>query len=295
MPSHWTYIDACDDPLLTQGDILGRTDALVELMRSVHSHFCDEKYLGFLVVTQTCDLVLRKGNCTADYINLAVVRSLGSVLSMLLDKLCSTEINGVYIEDHKSQARQLLEGILNQNEQANGVFYLHPDSDAGVIEHSVALLRVTIAVRRQHYDLLKEARKGRLEPVYAGKLGWLAGNLFSRVATPDWKEQPNGSEEFNRLVDEFLNRDETSQKRHWIDPKRLRQAKNLNIDLANTAPEDSIAKLAEIELKSPKQEAIERVRAHATDLLRQENAQTIEKLTKRLDDDQIFTAACRRQ
>lgn len=81
MPTHWTYCDFEPNSDLVQGDILGRNEELVELMRRVHAHFCDEKYLGFVVVTQSCDMYRRQDGCRATHITLAVIRSLEAILA----------------------------------------------------------------------------------------------------------------------------------------------------------------------------------------------------------------------
>ncbi len=60
MALHWTYCTFEPDSDLQQGDILSRTDELLTVLKNVHSYFCDERYLAFIVVTQSCDLVRRK-------------------------------------------------------------------------------------------------------------------------------------------------------------------------------------------------------------------------------------------
>ena len=77
MPSHWTYTDCCPEDDLEQGDIILPTEQLKSLFARVHQHFCDPKYVGFVVLTQSCDLVRRDdGVCKAKHITLAVVREL---------------------------------------------------------------------------------------------------------------------------------------------------------------------------------------------------------------------------
>lgn len=49
MPTHWTYEEFETDSDLAQGDILKRTVELDNITNNVHSHFSNEKYLGFLV------------------------------------------------------------------------------------------------------------------------------------------------------------------------------------------------------------------------------------------------------
>jgi hypothetical protein len=161
MAVHWTYekIASVDDSLM-QGDILWPTEDLKDLFARVHPHFCDSKYIAFIVITQSCDLVRRDGKgCRADYINLAVIRELESCLSQFFDNVCERVAAGVYLQRSKAQAQQLLERVVNQNEQALGLFYLHPDVDTvGIADYAVALLRISVAFRKEHYDLLRRAK-----------------------------------------------------------------------------------------------------------------------------------------
>ena len=148
MPSHWTY-EKKKKPKgdLYQGDIIQRTGPLLKVLGSVHTYFCDEKYLGFIVISQTCDLVVRGGQCKAKYINLAVIRSLESMMPSFLEEACGTGIPGVFYEDGRAEIKELVERIINQNEQALGLFYLEPDGDLRLAVESLALLRVSIALR----------------------------------------------------------------------------------------------------------------------------------------------------
>ena len=58
---HWTYAQerAVDRDCLQQGDILERKDELVQVLKQVHPHFADPKYVHFIVLTQSCDLYFR--------------------------------------------------------------------------------------------------------------------------------------------------------------------------------------------------------------------------------------------
>ncbi len=84
--------------------------------------------------------------------------------------------------------------------------YLKVETDAGIVTPSVIMLRISIALRREHYDLLCQARCGRLSAEYANKLGWLSGNLYSRIATPDWEDQEHDKDASAKLAKAYLNR-----------------------------------------------------------------------------------------
>ena len=204
---HWTY-DSCEpDADLEQGDFLAVTPELTNLLGEVHAHFTDEKYLGFLITTQSCDLVRRgRKPAKSPYVSIAAIRSLRSTFPRLLAIECSPIQRGlpIFSSNRKSDARKLLSRIFNQNEAAMGLFYLHPDNEAGIGDACVAMLRVTVSLRVEHYERLVRARRVRLTPAFQAKLGWLLGNLYGRAAAPDWGDQPGGETALNVLIEEHL-------------------------------------------------------------------------------------------
>ena len=203
MATHWTYLEALPKDHLSQGDILLRSAELLKILDKVHPWFSDEKYSGFLVTTQSCDLVIRHGTCKAQHVNLVPIQPLSRLLPKLAKSTCEG-FRGCLEEESKDRLRQLLDRVINQNEQAMGLFYLHSDNDVGISEPSVAQLRVGISLKIEHYPILQSARCGKLTEVFSAKMGWLAGNLYSRVATPDWTESPETSATAKTLVEGLL-------------------------------------------------------------------------------------------
>ena len=61
MSTHWTYEAIPPEADLAQGDILEPTSALREVLREIHPYFLNPKYVAFLVLSQSCDLVRRSG------------------------------------------------------------------------------------------------------------------------------------------------------------------------------------------------------------------------------------------
>ena len=204
MPTHWTYDDIEPAADLAQGDIIEPTPELHRALQEFHSGFLDPKYVGFMVLTQSCDLV-RRPTYHGQPIALCVVRELNSIAKTLLEVFCGTDIQGVFRKDARSKGRMFLDRTINQNEQAIGLFYLHPDADAGISTPSVAMLRIEIALHTKHYDTLLSSRRGRLKPAFQAKLGWLVGNLYSRVGTEDWSEPDERKREKNSIIDRILN------------------------------------------------------------------------------------------
>ncbi len=232
MPSHWTYSDFSDGDDLQQGDLLRRTDDLLSVLSRVHQFFSDERYVAFAILTQSCDLVRRRGSCKTEHIQLAVIRELESLLPRILEERCGVGVSGVFTKESRYFAQQIMRKIVNQNDQARGLFYLHPETDAGIVTPSVIMLRISIALRREHYDLLCQARCGRLSAEYANKLGWLSGNLYSRIATPDWEDQEHDKDASAKLAKAYLNRITQPDGENWVPEAWVEAAKADGIVLA---------------------------------------------------------------
>lgn len=215
---HWTYSQHESGSDLQQGDFLAPTIELKTILQNVNSHFCADKYIGFVVTTQTCDLV-RRGNKPpkAQYINIVTVRSLKETSTRFFEKIIKPVDKGIFRKSDQETAREFLHRLFNQNEQALGLFYFHPDADIELGDPSVAFLRIVITLKAEHYNTLITARKGRLRPDFQAKFGWLIGNLYSRTATPDWSDQTGGDDELDRLVKFYLEERILGHGPVWLD------------------------------------------------------------------------------
>ena len=231
MPTHWTYAPCGQSDAVEQGDILRPTDDLKRVFAEVHPHFNHEKYLGFMIATQSCDLVRRKGSTKASYISLAVIRPLAQVIRKVLSHTITPVAEGVFKTGDRLEAKRLFTRLLNQNEQSLGLFFLYPDADAGIGEAAVTFLRVTVALRAEHYEALREARCGRLTPEFRSKLGWLIGNLYVRPATPDWQDKDGGGRQFKELIQDYLG------DAKWLDDEIVSEAKRTGVDISQAPPE----------------------------------------------------------
>jgi hypothetical protein len=272
MAGHWTYEPFNAASELEQGDILRPTSDLRKVFADVHPHFGDDKYLAFLIATQSCDLVRRGAAPKAAYVNLAVVRPLTQVIRKLLTHVAAPVADGVFRSSRKYQAKQLLQRIFNQNEQALGLFFLQTDEAAGIAEPAVAFLRVTVALRAEHYPVLQSARVGRVTSEFRAKLGWLIGNLYVRPATRDWEDTAGGKKRVNDLVGQFV--DEV----RWLEDSIVDQAAAANVDIAAATD-------AQLELLRPKpalERAIEEVGADLVSLVPGFDSETLAKLQYRL-------------
>jgi hypothetical protein len=271
MSSHWTYSPFENDSDLVQGDIIRRSDELLDVLDQVHRFFCDPRYTAFAILTQSCDLVRRgAGTCKAEHINLAVVRELNTLLPRLLGESCGTGVANVFRREGRYYGQQVLQKILNQNDQAHGLFYLHPDADVGIATPSVILLRVSIALRQQHYDLLKESRCGRLAPEYANKLGWLSGNLYSRIATPDWEDQTGDREASAKKAKLLLAQLTEQNDENWVPQEWVESASKAGIDLAAIPPSRFASTIRQYAPSEPLDIVLDRVREISREVTRGE-------------------------
>ena len=201
--SHFTYQEP-DLACLKQGDILKKSDGIRSILEQVHPHYLRDDYQYFVVLTQTCDLVRRDSRqCKSPYITIAAVRSLELLLGMEIDKPQKTQveiIGGICSLDLKQRMTQFLEHLLKNKEP--DYFFLSDDTSLGFPDRMVAFLKLSISLKADlHYDTCLSAKVLGLTDAFKAKLGWLVGNMYSRVGTPDWvsyRAKPAGFPRFDR-------------------------------------------------------------------------------------------------
>jgi len=258
---HWSYSDNPNGDL-AQGDIILPTDALRKSLNVAHNWFNDSKYFGFVVISQTCDLVRRDGKpCKTPYIEIAVVRPFRAYLLALLRQQFHCIGDRYFSSTDRNRANELIDRIINQNETALGIYYLHPEASIGIAEDSIALLRVSIALRAaEHYDALVNARRGRLDPEFANKLGWLCGNLYSRVGIKDWKENEEDVKKANAIKKALLeDADESGPRFVYLPKKFLDDLRNGTFNLENATSKEIDQKLKAYAARSYKEQALDAV------------------------------------
>lgn len=279
MPSHWTYAQFDTSDPLEQGDILAPTLELRDIFSEVHKHFMDDKYVGFLVATQSCDLVPRKGyKPKASYVNLCVIRPLESVIHKFVCQVCNPVKPGLYRDGEKIKVKELLTRIFNQNEQAQGIFFLHADADSGIAQASVAMLRISVALRSEHYETLQRARVGRISDEFRAKLGWLLGNLYARPATRDWLERSGGKEALEQLEKKYIQEQISGLGPNWIPDAIVLEAKKQGLDFATLTQEQ----LEALRPQSKHEQSIELVQQEMRKMQGQISDDLIEKISNRL-------------
>lgn len=186
---HFTYKANPDKDSLCQGDLIKASDELKDTLKGIHPYFQHEQYQYFMVLTQSCDLVRRNGvKCKTPYITLAAVRSFEVFFEkiMLAEKYVE-KANGIFLMNKKNymNAYQLIERLYNNTEP--DYFFLYPDESIGLSEPMVASLKVSIALKSElHYNQCLTNKVLELSDEFKAKLGWLVGNIYSRVGTTDW-------------------------------------------------------------------------------------------------------------
>lgn len=206
---HFTYTDPIREELL-QGDILERTPQLDAVIKEVHPHYTNREYTHFQVITQSCDLALRDGACKTRYITIAAVRSLETVITRELKKLV-TRKQALIIEGgiHCSEAAKIeLKSFIKKiyNNQSKDYFFLNSAPEHNLVSDSCTFLPLSIAIKADlHYQACLLAKVLQLEDNFQSKLGWMVGNLYSRVGTKDYVPSgiPN-NKEFDKLVNDRL-------------------------------------------------------------------------------------------
>lgn len=206
---HFTYNLELDDSTLKQGDILEKTSQLNDLLAQYHSHYTNSEYTHFQVLTQSCDLVRRgSGVCSARYLTIAAVRSFDTVVerAILSEAKKNVELDGKLFcsDSHKARLASIISTLLNNN--AKEFFYLHASPRNKLINDSTTFLHLSVAIKAdEHYDLCLGAKVLELKENFRAKLGWMVGNIYSRVGTEDFvpgavKDQ----KDFKQYIDDVL-------------------------------------------------------------------------------------------
>lgn len=193
--AHFTYAekDTFLSTSLCQGDIIKRTESVDKLIETIHPYYDDSnKYPFFMILTQSCDLIRRDDkNCKSKYITLAAVRPLEVAIERHISEYQKKEFEKSFAycnEKHKENIRQFLERLFNNNEP--NLFYLREEASKELFKDYCAFLHLTVAVKSNlNYDTLLEGKVIQLEESFQHKLGYLTGQIYSRIGTQDWDEE----------------------------------------------------------------------------------------------------------
>lgn len=211
------------DGMLKQGDVLEKTAALAAIVGEAHSYYSDaEDYEYFLVLTPTCDLVLRSGKCKSRYITLAAIRPLKTYVERQLAAFkTSAKAPGLFLsQERRILAEQFVTRLLHNTEKSHiflpGEFF--PD---GV--DRCAFLHLSVALRQTHYTGCLAAKKLQLADSFSALVGSAASDLYGQIATPAIEEQSDVNHK--EIVNEYLSKILDGENYHWLTAERLREFK----------------------------------------------------------------------
>lgn len=194
---HFTYAQRPNCNTLCQGDVIKITDELRDVLETYHSYFINNQYTYFIVLTQSCDLVRRDGKmCKSPYITLAAVRTFSDYLRKTIGNEYYVEsVNSILLLESGNKEKKCYEAIerLYNNTESDYFFLFHEDAFK-FYEDMVAYLKVSIPLKNEHYDICLAGKILELSDEFKAKLGWLVGNMYSRVGTHDWDDKMGKSE-----------------------------------------------------------------------------------------------------
>lgn len=283
---HFTYEPTPSTNELMQGDILRRTPELDELLKAVHPHFYQNKEnLYFIVLTQSCDLVRRDGfKCKAPYITIAPARTLDLVVERHLAQQPRPSVDAdmlVLSVKAKGRATEFLARLFNNNEP--GYFYLDSE-DTQLSCDCVAFLNLSIALKADlHFEKCLGAKIAQLTSTFQAKLGWLVGQMYSRVGTDDFDREIIGRKTKSALKVAV-----------WIEDQQVRAVEKVFSDFqtANPGAQMPAADISKALAKIPTKKSLvlEQAEKIINETLVGEARDLRRKLQKRLENDAALSA-----
>lgn len=232
---HFTYKKEMDKDTLCQGDIIQINDELKETLKNIHPYFLKEQYKYFIVLSQSCDLVRRKGNkCKTPYITLAAVKRFDDFIQRTaIQKKLAEKVGELYLMDKKkeNQLFQLIERIYNNTEPE--YFFLYKEDVLNFPESMVAYLKISFALKSdEHYEKCLRAKILELSDEFKAKLGWLIGDMYSRVGTTDWESLYTAQQKKDKIRDEINSRFVVGTQEQIVEVKNRLKDKDMGLDEA---------------------------------------------------------------
>jgi len=283
--SHFTY-KLPEKSVLKQGDILFKGDEIISILNQVHPHYLKDDYKYFIVLTQTCDLVRRKEKCKSRYITIAAVRPLNLLLEREIKKQQKTLLeakSGICNADKKNTLYNFLERLFNNNEPE--YFYLSDDTSLNFPEKMVAFLRLSISIKSDlHYKSCLDSKLLELTDTFKAKLGWLVGNMYSRVGTPDWVPNAATKMEFNKMINDILNENVA-----WVHKKVINNIIDDYKDKISNMTSDKIREIAiNMKLKKDWDEVLEKIEKIIIDSGYIDNRKIVTNIIRRISNDPLL-------
>lgn len=240
-----------DPSTLMQGDLLKRNKLLGETLREHSENPLNfEAIQYFVVLNQSCDLVLRNKKPKTQYITFAPVYDLAIAINERTNKLKDNNIDGqisICNSKDRTQTLQYVERLLNNSER--DYFCLPLECHESFSDDHCISLNLTISISNKFYNQCLNSKIGQMEEIFAAKLGWMAGNKFSRVATPDIEDILKRTGNATSYKSTFIARAFSSQT-IWLSTHQIRELKKI-IKRSNVSKPLSNRKLLELTNQVP--------------------------------------------
>ena len=248
---------------LNQGDVLFKTQDLIDVLSQAHNYYADASdYTHFMVLTQSCDLMRRgKPFPKARYITLAAIRPLDVVVERLIKKYSFGDFKfplPVCDKNNEILVRQALERLLHNTE--DGLFFLKKDSHPQIVNELCVFLPLSVSVRNEHYDACLKSKIAQLTDIFQAKVGWLVGNVYSRVGTPDIEEIESEADKFKSEFFEEI----VYQKSAWLSSPQLKSLKESLKVWERDNPNTELDKTSALELVSAVPDMLEMITERIT-------------------------------
>ncbi len=187
MPSHYAYVEP-NKKTLCQGDILKKTADLVAHLKKYHPYYADHAdYKYFMVLTQSCDLVRRKGKpCNSQYITLAAARPVEEALLREAAKRqddWQKEARVISAKERDNLAN-FVKSLIDNNKER--YFYIHTDVSVEIQQNCCVFLQLAVSLKSEHYEMCLAAKICELDETFQAKLGYQIGHMYNRVGTTEW-------------------------------------------------------------------------------------------------------------
>lgn len=297
MKSTFFYNDQLDQASLRQGDVVRRTPEVENILHSVHPYyFHREDYKYFIVLTQSCDLVVRKtGQCDSRYVTIAAVRPVALAVRREVSRYQYSALErklGICNRRGQHKLRDFAESLLNNNRL--NYFFLPANPDMGLGTDFCAFLQLTVALKADpHYETLLKAKILQLTDSFQHKLGHLVGTSYSRVATEDWAPDNMTLEDFRKWATALLTGIENWVL--WLDDRVHKQV----LEEMESLPEDeqSLTKAEEIvgRIRTAKEEKRELALSEIAQTMTELGVpdEMVKKTCVRLQSSPVFAAVIR--
>ena len=279
-----------DTKNLHQGDLLLKTPELKAAIGQAHAYYADEdEYSHFMVLTQSCDLVRRGKAPKSRYITLAAVRPFKLVVSRHTDKYrYTTDFNfpiQLCQKNMQTLADQFLERLLHFTE--DGYFFIRKLSTPKITDDLCVFLTLSVALRASaHYEVCLASKIAQLDHIFSAKIGWLTGNLYSRVATPDVEEKIDDPDGYKRKFFEEVLHSHTA----WLSSKQFQALKKKVKEWQRAHPDAALTQADAADLLKGIPEDMEFVADRAVSVLKEsgllaKDEDTLEKARNALRSD----------